>query len=126
MICSHCDRGNIYCGSRCSTEARQNSLKAAGQRYQNTHQGRRKHADRQRRYRRHRKKVTHQGSPALPDDGLLSPDLNVLTTSPTHTVTGDILCHFCGKKCIAFVRRGFIRNHLRYEAKISSSWARGP
>ncbi len=28
-ICSHCDRGQIYCSAYCSTQARTQSLKAA-------------------------------------------------------------------------------------------------
>jgi len=126
MICSCCDRGNIYCSSTCSRAARQNSLKVAGQHYQNTHQGRTKHAARQRRYRQYRKKVTHQGSRSLPDDDLLTPEIKELTTNPKYTASDEILCHFCGKKCLSFVRMGFIRSHLRYETKISSSWPRGP
>jgi len=64
VICSHCDRGNIYCGKRCSEAARRQSQREAGRRYQKTRRGGFAHAERQRRYRqRRRAKVTHQGSP---------------------------------------------------------------
>jgi len=63
LICSHCDRGQIYCGERCAGAARRNSLRAAGRRYQASRRGRFAHAARARCYRR-RKNVTHQGSPA--------------------------------------------------------------
>ena len=28
VICSHCDRGNLYCGKRCSQAARRQSVRA--------------------------------------------------------------------------------------------------
>jgi hypothetical protein len=75
VICSHCDRGNIYCGKRCSQSARRQSRREASRRYQRTRRGRFAHAARQRRYRqRRRAKVTHQGSPPLvPDETLPVP-----------------------------------------------------
>jgi hypothetical protein len=39
-ICSHCDRGNIYCDKRCSQAARRRSCRQAGKRYQKTRRGR--------------------------------------------------------------------------------------
>jgi len=39
-ICSHCDRGNIDCGPNCSQQARRESMKAAGGRYQHSRRGR--------------------------------------------------------------------------------------
>jgi hypothetical protein len=63
MLCSHCDRGNLYCGRGCAQQARRESLSAAGQRYQRSRRGRFCHAERQRRYRARQQKVTHQGSP---------------------------------------------------------------
>ena len=53
-----CDRGQQYCGARCSGLARRESLRAAGRRYQQSRRGRhchrcaRRDAERQRRYRR--------------------------------------------------------------------------
>ena len=72
LICSRCDRGQQYCGARCSALARAESLRAAGRRYQQSRRGRHCHAERQRRYR-HRcregawqEKVTHHGSASPP------------------------------------------------------------
>jgi hypothetical protein len=65
LICSRCDRGHIYCGPRCSQQARRESLRAAGRRYQHSRRGRLTHAERQHRYRRRPHKVTHQGSVPL-------------------------------------------------------------
>ena len=72
LICSRCDRGQQYCGARCSGLARRESLRAAGRRYQHSRRGRHCHAERQRRYR-HRcgedaraQKVTHHGSACAP------------------------------------------------------------
>ena len=66
IICSHCDRGNIYCPDGCSEQSRSEKQKEAAQRYQSTPNGRRLHAKRQQQYRqRQREKVTHQGSPDL-------------------------------------------------------------
>ena len=72
LICSRCDRGQQYCGARCSGPARRESLRAAGRRYQHSRRGRHCHAERQRRYRRRCgedarvQKVTHHGSDCAP------------------------------------------------------------
>ena len=50
LICSRCDRGQRYCGARCSGPARRESLRAAGRRYQHSRRGRHCRAERQRRY----------------------------------------------------------------------------
>lgn len=60
FLCSHCDRGQVYCGKACSSMARRASLRAAGARYQTTADGRHAHAARQMRYRERHEKVTHQ------------------------------------------------------------------
>ena len=73
IICSKCDRGNIYCGDECARLARLESSRAAGKRYQESYKGRLNHAARQQQYRQRQqkkmaeknikiKKVTHQGS----------------------------------------------------------------
>jgi hypothetical protein len=62
QICSHCDRGNIYCND-CAPIAREDAQRRAAKRYQSSLQGRTKHTARQRRYReRQQQKVTHKGS----------------------------------------------------------------
>jgi hypothetical protein len=73
VICSHCDRGNIYCGRRCAEHARKTSSRSAGKRYQRTYRGRIKHAERQRRYRALQNIVTHQRSASSPPNDSLPP-----------------------------------------------------
>ena len=116
LICSCCDRGQIYCAGDCAARARHRAQRAAGRRYQSSRRGRLAHADRTRRYRARGKKVTHHGSPEPPRDDLLAPG------SPT--IAGDAAipedrprraashCHWCGRRCPAFVRREFLRRRL--------------
>ena len=72
LICSCCDRGQIYCAGDCAARARRRRERDAGRRYQTSRRGRLAHAERTRRYRVRRKNVTHHGSPASPPDDLLS------------------------------------------------------
>lgn len=98
IICHACDRGNLYCGTRCSQLARRASRRAADQKYQNNQKGKLKHAARQKRYRlRHKKIVTDHGSKAPPTHDLLLPIIDK-TSGPTEnkTMTSDNRCHFCG------------------------------
>ena len=80
-ICENCFRGQSYCGVQCRTAARQESLRRAGEKYQRSREGRRGHADRQKRHRAQsiprREKVTHHTStpPARPIT-LLGADLS--------------------------------------------------
>jgi len=68
LVCSGCDRGQIYCAAGCAKLARRESQRRVGARHQRTPEGRRNHAARQQRYRlRLLQKVTHQGPPAGAD-----------------------------------------------------------
>ena len=40
LVCSHCDRGQIYCAQGCAQTARRDAQRAAGQRYQVSRRGR--------------------------------------------------------------------------------------
>ena len=40
VLCSHCDRGQIYCGRSCAQAARRHATHAAGRRYQRSRRGR--------------------------------------------------------------------------------------
>ena len=132
IICSHCDRGNIYCGKSCADLARKTSLSAAGKRYQRTRRGRLKHADRQRHYRSRCKKVTHQGSPdpASNDPLITRPE----APAPVAIIEDKgVHCHFCGRPCSVFVRLDFLyrtppplaagRNVIH---RLPRFWAQGP
>ncbi len=47
-ICSHCDRGHVYCGPSCSEGARRDSLRRARRRHRRSPEGRLDHRDRER------------------------------------------------------------------------------
>jgi hypothetical protein len=53
-ICSHCDRGHVYCGRLCSESARRDSLRRARRRHRRSPEGRLDHRDRERDRRRRR------------------------------------------------------------------------
>ena len=120
LICRHCDRGNRYCGKRCSQAARRESVRAAGKRFQRSRRGRFAHAQRQHRYRqRRRQKVTHQGSPPGPADETLAAESRTLakrTEVPAGVAGEDIRCQLCGRLCSAFVRQGFKHRRPAHEA----------
>ena len=113
VICSHCDRGQIYCGVDCAQSARVVSLRAAGERYQHSRQGRFTHAARQRRYRqRQQQKVTHQGSPLSGSHASLVTKVKrqvPLAAWLVNRVDERFVCHFCGRICSPFLRLGFRR-----------------
>lgn len=123
VICSLCDRGNIYCGSMCSVQSRILNHRIANQKYQRSLKGRLKHAQRQRQYRERKKatakKVTDAGSPVLPPD-------DVLPARPDERPSRQIStahCHFCGERASLFLRSGFLRH---YVTDVSSSWPLAP
>ena len=98
IICSRCDRGNIYC-KQCRLSARKKSLLAAAKKYQNSYKGKLNNAKRQQAYRqRQQKKVTDHGSNGLPYNALLPPEPGVPTTvTATNCSTSKItsICDFC-------------------------------
>lgn len=124
IICSCCDRGNIYCNSHCAKSARRESVKNAGKRYQNNRRGKIKHAKRQQCYRQREKiKVTHQGSITFSTNDLLPPSPITSTKEPD---VGEFRCHFCGRRCSDYLRLGCLGRYSRDESYFSSSWSLGP
>ena len=107
LICSPCDRGHRYCTTQCAKQAREQSMRAAGRRYQTSRRGRHTHAERQHRYRARQKKVTHQGSPppAPPDQLAPGPTVPVIP-APWH-------CWRCRHGLPEFVRQDFLRRRIR-------------
>ena len=103
LVCSHCDRGQIYCAAACAALVRQQSQRDAGRRYQGSLRGRFRHAARTRRWRERQallavsaaraematsQSVTHQGSPLPPSDAVLaapSPMPVAATPAPAST-----------------------------------------
>jgi hypothetical protein len=119
LICSTCDRGNIYCSRACSHFSRQESVRQASRRYQRSPPGARNHARRQTAYRRRQKKVTHQGiAPRLRKAKRLRARPRFVSRRSFLRATGvsgpdlsDLLpdcCHFCGCESSGFHRRGFL------------------
>src|SRR5215813_2637111 len=51
FVCSHCDRGQVYCGPGCRDATRRLQMRAANLRHQRSEEGRLDHRDRQRAYR---------------------------------------------------------------------------
>lgn len=117
LICSCCDRGQIYCADDCADRARHHAQRAAGRRYQSSRRGRLAHAMRARRYRARCKKVTHQGSPLRPADDLLASGSQAIASgakaSADRPSPSSLHCHWCGRRCLALVRQGFLRRRVR-------------
>ena len=129
VVCRRCDHGQIYCSGSCAHEARRQSQRMAGQRYQATFCGRRNHAARMSRHRARQKIVTHQGSPLQPQDDVVPLDAELLDAGPlTAAVTaskpaavravamrsrvpraGSLHCHWCGERCSPLLRNDFLR-----------------
>jgi hypothetical protein len=121
IICSCCDRGNIYCGPTCASASRKESLQAAGERYQQTYRGRMNHAKRQKQYRERQViKVTHLGSPIINNNDLLPPNVN---ESIDIVCNDEIRCHFCGCVCDSALRIEFL---AQSRTTTSGVWPLGP
>jgi hypothetical protein len=108
IVCSKCDRGNIYC-STCAPERRRQRRREATARYQATPRGRRKHADRQRRYRERLKlqKVTHAGSQQLYRRALLERARKLASSTSIPEMEFDSKhrnCCYCGGSPTRFLR----------------------
>jgi len=122
IICSSCDRGNIYCPT-CSKLARKQSLCAADKRYQNTLKGKLKHAARQKNYRdRLKKKVTDHGSPIISTNDLLPPQ----PSEQKIRAVEPMICHFCGNHCSTYVRQRFLHRRTGGKTRSFATWPSGP
>jgi len=112
LICSCCDRGNVYCKKGCAKKARRSAQREAGRRYQSSHRGRCNHAKRARDYRARQNKVTHQGSlRSSPDDVMREsePAIPEATPSLARALQLPWRCHWCGRPCSPFLRTDFLR-----------------
>lgn len=125
VICSDCDRGQIYCGKDCSLSARQTSVRSAGRRYQASFKGKLQHAQRQQRYRQ-AKKVTHLGSLVTGEHVLL---LEVVNKTVRPVILSDrkvLRCHFCKKRVPNLLRSGFLRNDISAKTPTLLNYAQPP
>jgi len=111
LICSCCDRGNIYCGEGCAEKNRRSKQRTAGQRYQSSCNGRLNHAARAKRYRARQNKVTHQSSLPQPADDVMPKEGAALTSTTPRSPRSvpPWRCRWCGRPCSPFVRNGFLR-----------------
>lgn len=128
LLCSHCDRGQHYCGRECSRQARRERRREAAQRYQQSRRGRLVHAERSRRWRARQAArtstgvaaskpniVTHQGCPGMAEAASLGacastliPDAPVRTAAALRTSL-PWLCRRCRQPLRPHVRQGFLR-----------------
>ncbi len=117
LICSFCDRGQVYCGRGCARWARQRSLRDAGRRYRASQRGRRNQIRRSARWRDRQKNVTHHGSPHPPADDELPPGAPAgggdAASCGDRCRQASSRCHWCGRRCPDFVRQGFLRRRIR-------------
>jgi len=126
-ICSHCDRGQQYCGAGCRDAARRTRVSAAGARFQQTPRGRRNHARRQCEYRQRlaaRGNVTHQGCRLEARAESVEPCATPLLSSVAAAVSkgstglGGRLyrCTVCHELCEPWVRVDFLRRRRSEDA----------
>lgn len=107
LICTACDRGQIYCSPDCSRVARKHSVRSAEKRYQNTYRGKINHSLRQKRYREHLKqKVTDQGSQIQSKNALLK---SVKNKALAIGSSSRLTCCCCQKLTSPWIRYGFLR-----------------
>lgn len=126
VICSHCDRGQIYCSAQCSKIARLKSCREAEKRYQLTPAGKHKHADRQKRYReRLNKKVTDQGSATPTHNGLLDSVKNKTKDIDKSQGSRTRRCCICHKIVSPWFRNGFLR-YYKTRSAATLSYLRPP
>jgi hypothetical protein len=141
LLCSHCDRGQLYCSRACSFASRRERRQETAGRYQRSRSGRLKHAARSARWRERRRgaqagavgdvdKVTHQGSPRpLADASLLACDTPSACelTAPTELATDAepataaalvaAACRRCAHTLLPHVRLGWLRRSSRAEQR---------
>jgi len=115
VLCRRCDRGQVYCSNACSSQARRESVRAAGRRYQDSRRGRLAHAARARRYRARSNIVTHQGSITQAPGDLLTRQAAVMPAQEVNQdevtpQTHKTVCTRCGALCALAVRLGFLRH----------------
>lgn len=112
IVCRDCDRGNIYCGIRCSQAARRDSLRRAGARYRRSRHGRLNNAERQRRFRARQQKVTHHRSVPQSPSAVLAhnPVCPARASFPTRKDDPSALnCRHCGCDVDPFLRRDYLK-----------------
>jgi hypothetical protein len=112
-ICRYCDRGQHYCSIECRTTRQKKIRPRANRRHQLSREGRRDHADRQRRYRL-LKKVTDVGRLPLEESDKVCPSgpqsgrFDSARRSIALGTAAPVCCARCGRAG-KFVRVGPLR-----------------
>ena len=116
-ICRRCDRGHQYCAGECARIRRRESLRRAGQRYQQSYRGACRHAARQRAWRI--KKVTHHGSISASVPRIVVAIATTIEGTDADSACATPLpqrdrfsprCCWCGRTLGRFVRLGPLRS----------------
>ncbi len=138
LLCSHCDRGQQYCGRTCSGICRRERRRETARRYQSSARGQLKHAARTARWRERQRrslravvadgaanKVTHQGcadggvhAPLIGCDPPPAAEANTDTASlgegaPSRTGPtsfAPLRCRRCSQLLLPHVRLGYRRH----------------
>jgi hypothetical protein len=107
VVCSPCDRGQIYCSGTCAQKSRRDRQREARRRHQATPRGRAMHAIRNRRYRARKRCVTDQG-PANACKNRSLPELRTISDScqplSSRNFTELRFCLYCGCAASKFLR----------------------
>jgi len=142
LLCSPCDRGQIYCCAQCSGEARKSAQTQAARRYQNGRTGRLAHAARSKRWRQRQRTrsadlqllrddeqeiVTHQGSiepagnaPLVACDIEPGNPLTQATLTTQASIQACWRCRRCSKEISSWVRQGFLRHAVAPRRLVAS------
>lgn len=127
LICSSCDRGQIYCRYQCAQFARTKSKREAEKRYQNTPRGRMNHALRQARYRsRLLKKVTDHSSTLPPLSALIKSVKNKTENTCIKPSYPLFSCCYCHRLLSFWVRHGFLQQNSALTRLDGSSYFKPP
>jgi hypothetical protein len=133
VLCSHCDRGNRYCGRACWRQVHDVARREAASRYQRSRRGRLQHAARSRRWRQRvadradsAHKVTHQGSPAGVAAAPLAActsDITSIATDPPVGAPAPPPLRRCYRCCAAvqadWLRQDFLRRDRHAIARVT-------
>lgn len=109
-VCSACDHGRRYCGEGCAKAARDTYKLKAGLAYQQTFEGRLRHAARQQRYReRLKQKVTRQCRRAVAVARIREEANRQRVARAVEAALAKewTVCHRCKRTCRGPGRRGY-------------------
>ena len=116
-VCPACDHGNQYCSQSCAAAARRESLRRAGQRYQQSEQGQLCHRERQQRYRQRKRDII---SPSFDKSTVIPLKEKLCQRSSESSIEhpplrrGEKRCEICGiSRSLFFCRSTFRRRHQR-------------